>query len=78
MQQSQWKPLFDADEENRKGAGLSTIGVYRQAGEENNVLVVLEGDAEPMKNMLASPELGEKMKEAGVLGLPEVFAGEKL
>ncbi len=73
-----WKPLFDEDESRRSGAGLSTVGVYRKAGDENNILVVLEGDPDVMRNMLESPELGEKMKEAGVLGPPEVFSGEKL
>ena len=38
-----WKPLFDADEENRKGAGLGTIGVYRQAGEGIMYLLSLKG-----------------------------------
>ncbi len=74
-----WKPVFDTDEGNRTGAGLSTVGVYREAGDENNILVVLEGDdPEVMKNMLARPELGEKMKEAGVLAPPEAYSGEKL
>ena len=73
-----WKPLFDDDEVNRTAAGLSTLGVYRKAGDENNILVVLEGDPEGMKNMLESPELGERMKAAGVLAPPEVFSGEKL
>jgi len=74
-----WKPIFDADGERHKDAGLSVVGVYRQAGDENNVLVVFEGnDPEVMRKMLANPELGEKMKTAGVLEHPEAFVGEKL
>lgn len=74
-----WKPIFDDDEERREGAGLSTVGVYRKVGDENSLLVVFEGDdTQAMKAMLASPELGEKMKEAGVLEPPVTFAGEKL
>lgn len=73
-----WKPLFDADAANRTDAGLSTLGVYRKAGDENNLLVVLEGDPDAMKKLLASPKLQEVMKEAGVLAPPEVFSGEKL
>jgi len=73
-----WKSLFDAHEGARAEPGLSTVGVYRKVGDENNVLVVLEGDAEAMKKFLASPELEEKMKEAGVLAHPETFSGEKL
>ena len=74
-----WKPLFDADAERHKSAGLSTVGVYRQAGDENNLLIVFEGnDPEAMRKMLSDPEIGEKMKEAGVLKAPETFFGEKL
>jgi hypothetical protein len=74
-----WRPIFDSDEERRKGAGLNTVGVYRKAGDENNLLVVFEGDnPQALRSMLASPELGEKMKQAGVLGPPVAFAGEKL
>jgi len=50
----------------------------RKSGDENNILVVLEGDPDAMKNFLASADLGEKMKEAGVLAPPETFSGEKL
>ena len=72
-----WKPLFDDDKVNRTAAGLSDVGVYRKVGDENNLLIVLEGDPDGMKKMLATPELAETMKEAGVLAPPEVFSGEK-
>jgi len=74
-----WKSLFDEDEERHKEAGTSLVGIFRQVGDENNVLVVFEGnDPEVMRKMLANPELGEKMKEAGVLGPPDAFVGEPL
>ena len=72
-----WKQFYDGDEDRRKDAGLSSLGVYRKSGDENNILIVYEGDPNVMKNMLASKELGEKMKEAGVLAPPVIFTGEK-
>ena len=73
-----WKPLFDDDKVNRRAAGLSDVGVYRKAGDENNLLIVLEGNPDGMKKMLESPKLAESMKEAGVLAPPDIFSGEKL
>ncbi|MCH7528545.1 MAG: hypothetical protein IH972_03225 [Candidatus Marinimicrobia bacterium] len=73
-----WLQLFDDDKANRTAAGLSDVGVYRKVGDENSLLIVLEGNPDSMKKMLASPELAEAMKEAGVLAPPEVFSGEKL
>ena len=73
-----WKPLFDDDKDGRAAAGLSDLGVYRKVGDENNLLIVLEGATDGMKKMLESPDLAEAMKEAGVLAPPEIFSGEKL
>ena len=73
-----WKSHFDDDKANRAGFGLSDLGVYRKVGNENNLIIVLEGAPDGMKKMIESPELMETMKEAGVLGQPEVFSGEKL
>jgi len=74
-----WKPVFDADEARRQSAGLSTVGVFREASDGNQVLVVLEGnDSQAMRDMLADPSLGEAMKKAGVMAPPQTFAGEEL
>ncbi len=73
-----WKPHFDDDKVNRAAAGLSDVGVYRKVGDENNILVVLEGDPDGMKKMLEDPHMAEAMKEAGVLAPPQVYFGEKL
>ena len=73
-----WKPIFDNDKANRMAFGLNDAGVYRKVGDENNLIIVLEGDPDGMKKMLESPDLAETMKEAGVLAPPEIFSGEKL
>jgi len=74
-----WKPLFDADSKRHADSGLNLIGVFRQDGNTNNVLVVFEGDdTAKMKTMLSNPDIAQKMKEAGVLNSPKAFIGEKL
>ncbi|MEH6348029.1 MAG: hypothetical protein V7785_23230 [Bermanella sp.] len=74
-----WKPVFDADESRRSSAGLSTVGVFRQFDNGNNVLVVFEGnDTQAMRDMLADPSLADAMKSAGVMAPPQTFAGEEL
>ena len=73
---SVWKPLFDADSLRRNH---KEIGVYREASNENMVLVILEVEnSEVLKEMLQSEDLAEKMKEAGVLTKPEVWVGNPL
>jgi len=55
------------------------VGVFREANDSNQVLVVLEGnDSQAMRDMLADPSLGEAMKKAGVMAPPQTFAGEEL
>ncbi len=74
-----WRPHFDADTERREAAGMSELGVYRKAGDENLVLVVWDVDSvEGFNAMLGSEELKAKMQEAGVVGEPEVWISEAL
>lgn len=74
-----WKPMFDADESRRQQAGLTTVGVYRQADDTTQLLIVMEGnDSQAVRDMLCDPSLGELMKQAGVLAPPEAYAGEAL
>lgn len=74
---SAWRPLYDADASTRAEAGLHEIGVYRDADDENMILIVWQADAgNALKAMLESPDLAEKMKEAGVTSKPEAWMGE--
>ncbi|MFQ5675533.1 MAG: hypothetical protein ACE5G1_06505, partial [bacterium] len=41
---SAWRPVYDADEPRRNEAGLKEIGVYRDADDENMILLVWETD----------------------------------
>jgi heme-degrading monooxygenase HmoA len=74
-----WRPVYDADEPRRNEAGLKEIGVYRDADDENMVLIVWEtANTNAFKAMVESPDLAEKMKEAGVTSKPEVWIGKSL
>ncbi len=69
-----WKPVYDADVERRNAAGLTELGVYRKAGDENLVLLVWSADSiEGFRAMSDSEELKAKMQEAGVVSEPEVW-----
>ncbi len=74
-----WRPHYDADIERREAAGLSELGVFRKAGDENLVLLVFGADSlEGFKAMLNSEELKAKMQEVGVVGEPEVWISEAM
>ena len=76
---SAWRPVYDADAPRRAEAGLKEVGVYRDADDENMVLIVWEtDDTNAFKAMMESPELAEKMKEAGVTSEPETWIGKSL
>lgn len=67
-----WKKAFDADELNRKGAGLNFIVIGRSAENANNITVVLHAaDVAKAKTFSASPKLKEVMEKNGVISKPE-------
>ena len=73
----EWRPNYDEDVERRSAAGLSEIGVFRKAGDENLVLLVWGAESvEGFQAMLTSEGLKDKMQEAGVIGEPEIWIGE--
>jgi len=70
---ARWKPVFDADAPNRKAAGLTDLMLLRQQ-DEPNLLALIMGvsDRARANAMVASPELRETMRGAGIIGKPEV------
>ena len=72
-----WKPLFEEDKDRRTGAGVRDVGVFRQAGDENMILVSFEtDDPAGFMKMMGDPDLAAKMKEAGVISEPQAWIGE--
>ena len=73
-----WRSAYDADQPRRDAAGLSEIGVYRDASDGNTVLLAWRtSDLEAFTAMVESEELKAKMEEAGVTGPPDIWIGEK-
>ena len=73
-----WRPIYDGDLARRGEAGLREIGVYREADDQNMVLIVWDADQlDGIKAMVASDDLKAKMQEAGVISPPEVWFGDK-
>ena len=74
-----WKVAFDADEENRKNLGSQGGFLWRGTDDQNVVSVLLNWDSvDNIKKFMESPELKEKMEEAGVTGEPVVYFLEEV
>jgi hypothetical protein len=68
-----WRPVFDGDAARRESVGLTNVRVLRDADDPNSVWLVADGDPAKMDEMLADPELGKAMQEAGVTAPPQLF-----
>ena len=69
-----WRPLYDDDVARRDTAGLTEVGVFRDASDPNSVLLVWDtDDVSGFEAMLADEALKAVMDEAGVTGPPEVW-----
>lgn len=67
-----WKTVFDAHQAARKDAGILGHGLMRDASNDKIVTLWLPAtDEAKLKAFLASKELKDRMKEAGVQGKPE-------
>jgi hypothetical protein len=72
-----WRPHYDGDRARREAAGLTELGVYQNAGNPNDVLVVWgAADVKGFHEMAGSKGLEAKMKEAGVTGPPEIWIAQ--
>ena len=69
-----WRPLYDDDMARRDTAGLTEVGVFRDASDPKSVLLVFDtDDVSGFEAMLADEGLKAVMEEAGVTGPPEVW-----
>ncbi len=72
-----WKTAFDGHEEARIAAGSIAHYLYRDAADESFVIVgVAGGSIEKAQEFLGSDDLKNDMKEAGVVGEPEIWLFE--
>lgn len=71
-----WRPFFDGDLNRRKAAGATgDEKVYCDANNPNIVTTLMAWDSkENAQKFAADPKLAEVMKQAGVIGQPELVA----
>ncbi len=74
-----WRPIYQGDAGRRQAAGLTDVALFREVGNDNNVLMVWEyDDPSGLVAMLSDPDLGATMEQAGVLAPPVAFGGDAL
>ena len=66
-----WRAAYDAHADIRDGAGESRV--YQDVAEPNRVTVVVDGELDKLRAFMSMPELKTVMKEAGVIGEPQVM-----
>ena len=74
-----WKKGFDADEVNRKNAGLKLIALFRGVENPNIITGLMEApSAEVAQKFLNNPELKAAMEKGGVISQPEIKVLSKI
>jgi len=68
-----WRPMYDEHKFAREMAGLEEMHVFRDSGNPNLVTILYRAtNIEAARLFAESPELLEKMKQAGVMDKPEM------
>jgi quinol monooxygenase YgiN len=68
-----WRAVFDAALDFRHGGGERSCRVFRKTGDPNNLTLLFEWeDFDQAQRYMNSQELRAKMKQAGVIGTPEI------
>jgi heme-degrading monooxygenase HmoA len=71
---NKFKPVFDAHSSARSKGGSQGGKVFRSANDPNEVFVLLEWDSvENAQKFGQSDSTKEAMKNAGVVGIPEIY-----
>ncbi len=66
-----WLEAFDSDESNRNDAGMTFVGMARDADNANVVYIMFAAsDRDAVDAMVASEEMKQVMQDAGVIGEP--------
>lgn len=71
---NKWKPKFDEHGEKRRAAGSKNYQIFHSADDANNLVLLFEWDnMENARAFAESDDLKQKMKEAGVIGEPDIY-----
>ena len=73
-----WKPVYDEHEPARRKAGLKEVLLLQGTDNPREVVLLLEtGDIRKARDFLASDDLKDAMRRAGVTGKPDIRFLEK-
>ncbi|MFO7526730.1 MAG: hypothetical protein R6W68_14855 [Ignavibacteriaceae bacterium] len=76
---NKWKPAFDNHSDARAENGSKGGKVFRNADDPNDIFVLLEiSSIENAKKFVSSDSTREAMKNAGVIGMPEIYFIEEI
>jgi hypothetical protein len=68
-----WRAAFDAALDVRHRGGEQSCRIFRDTDKDGEITLLFEWEsAELAHRYMSSPELKSKMKEAGVLGSPDI------
>jgi hypothetical protein len=68
-----WRGVFDASLDFRHHGGEQSCRIFRDTEKDGEITLLFEWEsAESAHLFMSSPDLREKMKQAGVLGSPEI------
>ena len=71
---AKWRIAYDADQANRKAAGLTNCRVQRSLDDANDVLIMCNmTDLTKAKAFASSKMLADTMSKAGVVGKPQIL-----
>ena len=69
-----WRREFDDHRSARDAAGLNDLHVWRNIDDPDDLVLLFEAtDVDSAREFVASPDLRDKMQEAGVQGMPEIY-----
>ena len=75
---NKWKPVFDGHGSFRSENGSNGDRVFRSANDPNEIFILFDWDTiENAQKFTQSDALKEAMKEAGVVGMPEIHFVEE-
>jgi hypothetical protein len=70
---STWRQAYDGNERNRLSAGITNGRVFRNAQDQNDILVLQDvADVAKARSWLGSDDMKTAMQKSGIVGSPNV------
>jgi hypothetical protein len=76
---NRWKPAFDAHATVRANGGSKGGRLFKSSDNPNELTIIWKWDTiENARKFASSPDLEKVMREAGVIGKPEIYFMEEV